>query len=345
MAPHVEYRHVTVSGRRLEVLTDGPVGARALFFHSGTPSAAIPFRPLIDAAAAHGLQLVTWSRPGYGGSDAAPGRSVADVASDAAAVLLTLAIDEFVTLGWCGGGPHALACSALLPESCKAAATIAGVAPYPAAGLDWLAGMGEENVEEFSKAMQGEQALTPYLEEQARVLRKVTGTDVAMALGGLISPVDKACLTGEYAEYLAAAIRRSCSTGVAGWRDDDLAFTCDWGFRVESIDVPVAVWQGDQDLMVPPAAPLPNGAAQGSVDTADLRRFAEERPDDGRGHLHEGRRRPVGAAAVRRCPTHPRSFSHWPSRGHPQPAAGGLTAVAHRSNMPVRSEAGPGGMA
>ncbi len=263
---------VTVSGRRLDVLTDGPAGARALVFHSGTPSAAIPFRPLTAAAAAHGLRLVTWCRPGYGGSEPAPGRTVADVASDAAAVLDALAIDDFVSLGWSGGGPHALACAALLPDRCRAASTIAGVAPYPADGLDWMAGMGDENVEEFSLSIRGEEALTPYLEEQARTLGRVTGSDVADALAGLVSAVDRASLTGEFAEYLAASMRRAVSGSVAGWREDDLAFTRDWGFRVSDIERPVAVWQGGQDRMVPPA----HG------------RWLAERLPNVRAHLHPG---------------------------------------------------------
>ena len=252
--PHDDGRVLlTVAGRRLDALIDGPAGAPALVFHSGTPSAALPFRPLTEAAAAHGLRLVTWCRPGYGGSDASPGSTVADVASDAAAVLDALAIDEFVSLGWSGGGPHALACAALLPDRCRAASTIAGVAPYPADGLDWMAGMGEENVEEFSLAIRGEDALTPYLEEQSLVMGRVTGADVSGSLAGLVSPIDRASLTGEFADYLAASFRGAVSQGVAGWREDDLAFTRDWGFRVSDIDRPVAVWQGDRDLMVPPS--------------------------------------------------------------------------------------------
>jgi pimeloyl-ACP methyl ester carboxylesterase len=244
---------LTVAGRRLEVLAAAPGRGRALVFHSGTPSAAVPFAPLVEAAADAGLRLVTWSRPGYGDSGPAPGRTVADVAADAAAVLDELGTGEFVTLGWSGGGPHALACAALLPGRCVAAATLAGVGPYGADGLDFLAGMGEENVEEFSLALRGESALTPWLEEQAAALAAVTADDVARSLGGLVSPVDTASLTGEFAEYLAATFRRAVATGVAGWRDDDLAFVRDWGFDLAAIDVPVSVWQGDQDLMVPPS--------------------------------------------------------------------------------------------
>ncbi|MCW2637007.1 MAG: alpha/beta hydrolase [Blastococcus sp.] len=253
VAPDDDYVHLPVADRSLEVLVTGPEDGPALVFHSGTPSAAIPFAPLLDAAGNAGLRVVTWSRPGYGGSTPARGRTVADVAVDTAAVLDALGIDRFRTLGWSGGGPHALACAALLPRRCAAAATLAGVAPYGASGLDWLAGMGEENVEEFSLALEGEEALSPWLEEQAAGLAGVTAEQVAGSLGGLVSPVDVASITGTFAEYLAAGFRRSVASGIAGWRDDDLAFARSWGFDVADIGVPVAVWQGEADLMVPPA--------------------------------------------------------------------------------------------
>ncbi|MDQ1510467.1 MAG: hypothetical protein QOG50_2311, partial [Actinomycetota bacterium] len=186
-------------GRVVELVSSGVVGDTTLVFHNGTPTAALLFAPLAECAARHGLSVVTFSRPGYAGSTAQPGRSVADVADDTAAVLDAVGADSFVTLGWSGGGPHALACAALLPERCRAAATLAGVAPYGADGLDWLAGMSEENVEEFSAALDGEEPLTRFLEAQAAVLRDVSASDVADALGGLVSPVDKAALTGEFA--------------------------------------------------------------------------------------------------------------------------------------------------
>jgi pimeloyl-ACP methyl ester carboxylesterase len=139
-----------------------------------------------------------------------PGRCVADIANDTAAVLDAVGAESFVTIGWSGGGPHALACAALLPERCRAAVTLAGVAPYDAEGLDWLAGMSDENVEEFTAALDGNEPLTRFLDAQATVLANVAGTDVADSLGGLVSAVDKAALTGEFAEYLAAVFRQRC---------------------------------------------------------------------------------------------------------------------------------------
>lgn len=252
MAPSSDRRSIPMpDGRNLEVLIDGEPGDPVLFFHSGTPSAATPYRLLSEAVAERNLCLVTASRPGYGDSTPRPGRRVSDVADDVRAVLDGLGAERFLTLGWSGGGPHALACAAILPERCSAAAVLAGVAPYPAPALDWFAGMGPENVEEFEAAMAGEEALTTYLEAARGQLVDITGEQVAEAMGGLISPVDKAAMTGEFADYVAASFRRAMLRGVAGWRDDDLAFVSPWGFDLADIAVPVAVWQGGEDRMVP----------------------------------------------------------------------------------------------
>jgi len=221
-----------------------------LVFHYGTPCGAVPYTPLFEAASRRGLQTVVYSRPGYAGSTAKPGRSVADAAADVAHILDALDASKFATVGWSGGGPHALACAALLPDRCVAAATIASVAPYNVEELDWLAGMGPENIEEFSAAARGETALTAYLEAAAVPLANVQGSDVAAALGGLVSDIDKAALTGDFAEFAAATFRAGVSKGIAGWRDDDLAFVRNWGFNLAAVRSPIDVWHGGQDRLV-----------------------------------------------------------------------------------------------
>ena len=235
------------------MLVSGPADGLALVFHSGTPSGLAVLRPMTDAAAARGLRTVQYARPGYSGSPPHPGRRVADAAADVTAILDWLGLDTFVTAGWSGGAPHALACAAALPGRCLAAATIGGVAPYDSPGLDWLAGMAQENVDEFEAALAGELQISQFLEAAATQLRDITGTAVAAALGGLVSAVDAAAASGDFADYLAASFRGALQQGIAGWRDDDLAFVRDWGFAVGSGDlrVPVAIWQGDQDRMVP----------------------------------------------------------------------------------------------
>jgi pimeloyl-ACP methyl ester carboxylesterase len=240
-----------VDDRRLDVRVAGPEDGAVLVAHHGTPSAGRPFGPYVDAAAARGLRMVTYSRPGYAGSTRASGRSVGSCAADTAAIVDHLGGGRFYTTGQSGGGPHALACAALLPERVIACATTAGVGPWGAEGLDFLAGMADENVEEFGAALAGPEELRAYLEHEADSLRTATAEDLAEALGGLVSPVDVAALTGEFAEHATEMLHESISTGIWGWFDDDVAFTQPWGFNLADIRVPVTVWQGAQDRMVP----------------------------------------------------------------------------------------------
>jgi pimeloyl-ACP methyl ester carboxylesterase len=255
-------------GRTVEVLTQGPPDGLPLVTHHGTPGGGlVTYPPKTETELARGLRTIHFARPGYGESTPRAGRSVADVAGDVAEILDALGAERFITWGASGGGPHALACAALLPARCLAAATIAGVAPSDAEGLDWLAGMGPENIAEFGAAQRGAADLTAYLEKEAAGLGDLTGADIINGLGGLIGDADKAVLTGEYADYQAASLRASLRTGIAGWHEDDLAFVTGWGFSFGSAApgaaavpgtagdagawAPVAIWQGDDDRMVP----------------------------------------------------------------------------------------------
>ena len=248
-----ERRLVTLpDGRDIDLLMAGPAGGLPLVMHEGTPQGLVLYPPTVQAALDRDLRPVLVARPGYERSTPRPGRRVADVAADVAAVLDALGLDTFVTAGWSGGGPHALACAALLPGRCRAAASIAGVAPFGAPGLDFTAGMGPENIEEFAAAVRGPAALTEFLDREAAAFGDVTGAQVAAVLGDLIADADRAVLTGAYADHLAAGSRAALSSGIAGWRDDDLAFVADWGFSpTGGGKLPVAIWQGDQDRMVP----------------------------------------------------------------------------------------------
>jgi pimeloyl-ACP methyl ester carboxylesterase len=183
------------------------------------------------------------------------------------AVLDHLGIERCYTMGWSGGGPHTLACAALLPDRVIAATAVASVAPYGVQGLDFLAGMGAENIVEFSAALKGPAELLPLLESQWPELRDIAPEAIADALGDLVPPVDRAALTGDLAESMAEDIHVALSKGIWGWHDDDLAFARPWGFDLASVRVPLSIWQGEQDRMVPfahgvwLAAALPNAHA------------------------------------------------------------------------------------
>ena len=238
-------------GRALEALVTGPEDGTLLVFHHGSPGAAVPFPTLERAAAERGVRLAQYSRPGSGRSTRQSGRTVADCAADVAAIADHLGAERFLTAGASGGGPHALACAALLPERVFAAATIAGVAPYDAEGLDWTAAMGEDNQIEYRTAARDPQELLRWMEPQVEVMAHVAPDEIVDAMRSLISEVDEASLSGELGEVIAASFHEAFRDGPWGWYDDDLAFVAPWGFDLSEIRVPVSVWQGPHDLMVP----------------------------------------------------------------------------------------------
>jgi pimeloyl-ACP methyl ester carboxylesterase len=237
-------------GRNIDVRVYEPADGVPLVFHHGTPAAGLPNRAMVRSAQERGLRLVSISRPGYANSDRRPGRAVADVAADTATVLTELGADRCLVAGWSGGGPHALACGARLPAA-AAVLVIASVAPHDADGLDWLAGMGQDNIDEFGLALAGEDALRPFLTAAREGILHATASDLVTSLDNLLPEVDRAALSGEFAEDMLAAFHEGLSMSIDGWVDDDLAFTRPWGFSLDEIAVPVTIWQGSEDLMVP----------------------------------------------------------------------------------------------
>jgi pimeloyl-ACP methyl ester carboxylesterase len=237
-------------GRVLETWISGPEDGTPLVFHHGTPGSAKPARALERAVHEHGLRYVALSRPGYGTSSRRPGRGIVDVVDDTAAVLASIDAAECLVAGWSGGGPHALATAARLP-GVRAALVIAGVAPFDALDLDFFAGMGQDNLDEFAAAAAGERDLRPYLDAQRPALLETTPEGVIEAMATLLPPVDRAALTDEFGADMAESFGDALRVSVDGWLDDDLAFVADWGFSLDEIRTPVQLWQGEEDLMVP----------------------------------------------------------------------------------------------
>ena len=225
-------------GRLLEVEVSGPADGVPLLFHHGTPGSARPFGQIERAVHAHGLRLITCSRPGYGTSTRQPGRNVAAAAPDMAAVLDHVGVAECLVAGWSGGGPRALATAAALPDRVR--------------GVLVIAGMGEPNVAAFGHAARGDEAILRQHAE-ARVAERATGTVDALAqsMRTILPEVDKAVLTDEFAADLIANFAHGTDASVDGWVDDNLAVARPWGFDLADVSVPTFLWHGELDLMVP----------------------------------------------------------------------------------------------
>ncbi|HUX03917.1 MAG TPA: alpha/beta fold hydrolase [Acidimicrobiales bacterium] len=242
----------TPDGRVLEVASAGDPSGPTVVVHHGSPGTATILDVFAAAAARDGWFAIALTRPGYAASSRAEGRTISSVVGDVRVALDALGRVAYVAVGWSGGGPHSLACAALDAPRCVGAWSIAGVVPIDV-DFDWTAGMAPENVEEFSLALEGGPQYQEHMVAAGAQFATATPENVIEIFGGLLSPVDREALADDRAR---AALARACadafSTGWHGFFDDDRAFLSPWGFDVQDIAVPVAVWYGDQDNMVPP---------------------------------------------------------------------------------------------
>lgn len=145
----IEHQLFAEDGRALQVLEAGDRNGRPVLVNNGTPNSRLLFGPMVARAERQGIRLISYDRPGWAGSAPQPGRTVADCAADVRAVATALGIERLAVWGISGGGPHALACAALLPDLVPAVAVLASCAPWNAPGLDYFAGMGQLNVDDM----------------------------------------------------------------------------------------------------------------------------------------------------------------------------------------------------
>jgi pimeloyl-ACP methyl ester carboxylesterase len=233
----VSGRDLTLTdGRLVRVHDSGPdaAGTMTLVWHHGSPQTGALLEPVLLAAKARGIRLVSYGRPSYGGSSPLVGRDVASAAGDVEQIVDALGVTRFVTIGASGGGPHALACAAFMPDRVIGVATLAGLAPFTTS-FDWYAGMVADGA--LRAAGQGREARAHYaathdFDENS------------------FAPVDWAALEGAWASLGTDAVRAG-NDGPDGQIDDDMAFVAPWGFDVTRIDTPILVVHGGQDRVIP----------------------------------------------------------------------------------------------
>ena len=246
---------VAVGGRRIAYGEWGDPNGLPVFALHGTPGCRLYRHPDDARIAATGARLITYDRPGYGRSSRRPGRRVVDCVDDVTALADALDIDRFAVMGTSGGGPHCLAVAAHMPERVLIARCVVGVAPFDAHELDWFEGMDAANVREFGWAVAGERELTPRLEHEAAQLVARAQESPSEVLGDFeLSEADRRVMQNPLMQRLIAeAVPETFAAGVGGWVDDDLAFVGPWGFDVRAVRVPVQVWYGATDVLVPAA--------------------------------------------------------------------------------------------
>ncbi|MEO8208154.1 MAG: alpha/beta hydrolase [Chloroflexota bacterium] len=251
---HLEHRISLPDGRTLAAAEWGdPDGIPFIGIH-GTPGGRISWWMDPEIYRRFGMRRITIDRAGYGESSRFRGRRVVDFVSDIEHLTEALGIDHFVVSGASGGGPHALACAALLPDRVIRCLAAVSVAPYGASDLDWMDGMTEGNLIEFGTALKGLDATTRLCDELRTTALERLAADRLDWMGDDYT-LSEADLAQEKKHFVRvrAHIANGLAPNAAGWIDDLLAFTNPWGFEVEDIRVPVLLTYGRTDVLVPPA--------------------------------------------------------------------------------------------
>jgi pimeloyl-ACP methyl ester carboxylesterase len=233
-------------GRDLDVIVGPGMSGDGLLYIGGAPTGAAAFLPAVAAAASRGLRFVTWARPGYSRSTRRPNVTVADYAADLEVVAAHLGLEHVYAIGWSAGGPRALAAVALRPELVPAAATIGSPAPRGRGGVDWESDRLDERLAEQREGPEYAMRV-----EQSAAELEMTADATSTALRNFASPDHALADDRELCEYLAEAFREALATGMWGWHDDDRANARVWGYDLTSIHVPVSIWHGVEDSIVP----------------------------------------------------------------------------------------------
>jgi pimeloyl-ACP methyl ester carboxylesterase len=238
----------TRDGRLLEALVSGPPGGTVVVFHTGTPVGLVPLPAGLDPAPM-GVRTVLYARPGYGRSTPQPGRTIADAAGDVAAILDALGADKFVSLGWSGGGPYALACDVLLAERCVATGVIAGIAPYTEAEVPSPVRAWYEADEDNQLALGGD--IEGFRQAVGAFVATLANAKAENIAAESTCDAERQFYSQGYADWVASFVRAGGVSGSHGAVDDCLATLRDWAFPLADVRQ-VTIWQGTEDQFVPP---------------------------------------------------------------------------------------------
>lgn len=239
------------NGRTVTMESWGAPDGMPIFLLHGTPGCRKGPRPRTSVLYRLGVRLISYDRPGYGMSGRHHGRSVVDAADDVRAIADALDLARFGVVGRSGGGPHALACAALLGDRVQNAAVLVGLAPSDAEDLKWYDGMTESNVEEYAAADEAQTAIETRLADWAERVRADPESLLESLAPELTRPdrriVDDVAIRRLLTDTYAEALRESAD----GWVDDVLALRRPWGFDLSSITSPVLIWHGADDRFSP----------------------------------------------------------------------------------------------
>ena len=246
-----EHRLRLADGRTLACLELGdPAGPPVLYFH-GFPGSRLEARVATDAATRLGLRLLAVDRPGFGQSTFHARRTVGSWAADVAALADQLALPRFSIVGVSGGAPYALACAALLSDRLARVALVCPLGPLDAAGS--RAGMLAQDRAMLALATHAAPLARRVVHLLARWMRQDADRYVKFMMAGMVPPDRDLFADPGYRALVMASTAEALRQGGSGAAWELTLIARRWDFRLEDVRMPVSLWQGLVDQILPAA--------------------------------------------------------------------------------------------
>jgi pimeloyl-ACP methyl ester carboxylesterase len=243
-------------GRVVRVRDAGDPGGSVVMYFHGTPGSRLDLDFGEQLAAGRGVRLISFDRPGYGGSTAAP-FGLASIAADAHAVADALGVDRFATLGTSGGGPGALAAATTGGGRVSRVGVASGAAPF-----QQVPGLLDELDDTDRAAL----ALLPDdpaaaaagfgagFEPLVELSRNPEGPGMASAFEDALSPRDRELFGAPaFAAAFETSMREALRQGTSGGGWDNVSWIGDWDVDLSAVRCPVLLWYGTDDRFAPAA--------------------------------------------------------------------------------------------
>jgi pimeloyl-ACP methyl ester carboxylesterase len=249
--PRLEGAYQLADGRRIGFCEYGTADGEPILWFHGTPGGSRQIAPVgRRAAGAMGIRLIALDRPGIGASTAHVYRNVLGWADDVESILDGLGIDRYAVVALSGGGPYALACAARHPRRLTGAAILGGVAPT--VGPDRIGG-GLVGVLRstapllMATRVPAGRALHLFVRASRPVSGQVFELFKAISPEGDQRVFSDPDMKAMFIEDILVGTRNQAVAPIL----DLVQFSRDWGFRLGDITIPVRLWQGDADHIVP----------------------------------------------------------------------------------------------
>ena len=236
-------------GRSLSFARFGDPSGKPVFYFHGFPGSRLEPQSNHDAFLKAGIQLLALDRPGIGHSTRKNKRKLLDWPDDVVEIAKILKLEKFSILGVSGGGPYALACARAIPGYLNKVTVACGLGPIDAPNATSGMMLSNRVLFRYGKFFPPVLHLSTFL--MVRQLSSKPAKGLKKFVEGLPEPDRLVLSKTDAQDFVAASAVEGVRQGSAPLLEEIGIYSRSWGFKLEDLNVPVSLFQGEVDIDVP----------------------------------------------------------------------------------------------